>query len=184
MNSLLVRDLMTPLEQISTIVESASLADAIIALETVNKNPLHGGSNQRVVVVVDQQGAVIGTITPFSIVRGIESGYDKIISLDAGNVAHEVDYVINKMKQQVSLWAIPLADICASTKGVKVSNFANRPSEDQTINVDDTLEVALQRFVNARYTTLFVVDKEKTVGLLLFSNVFGAIANGVKACTI
>lgn len=184
MKNVLVRDIMTPIEKFHRISVNATLIEAIQALESAQDDLLSGKTKQRVVVVEDEKGEVIGKISPSNIIRGLEPGYDNILSLGKDSRAHAVDYVINTMRYQALLWSTPLEDICATAKDVKVRKFFNRPTEGQTVQAGDTLDMALHRFLLGRYRSLFVMEQGKLVGLLLFAKVFREISAQVKQCTV
>jgi CBS domain-containing protein len=179
----MVRDLMTPIENFHRISKDASLIDAILVLESAQKDMAAGKANQRIVVVENEKGEVVGKISPSNVIRGLEPGYENIVSLSRESRAHAVDYVINTMKYHALLWSKPTEDICATVKDVKVKDFYNQPTEGQTIQIDDTLDKALHCIVLGRHRSLFVMDRGKVVGLLQFSKVYSEICEQVKQCT-
>lgn len=183
MKHVFVRELMTPIEKFHRISVNASLFEALQALQSAQDDLLTGKTKQRVVVVENDKGEVIGKISPSNLIRGLEPGYDRILTLGKDSRAHAVDYVINTMQVQTMLWSTPLKDICATVKDIKVGDFYNRPTEGQTVQIDDTLDTALHRFVLGRYRSLFVLDQHKIVGMLLFAKVFRAIGEEIKQCT-
>jgi predicted transcriptional regulator len=76
-----VRDLMRPGEEFPRISSHATLAEVIKALEKAQKDFSFGRKSQRILLVHEDSGKIVGKISPMDVVQGLEPCYDKIDSL-------------------------------------------------------------------------------------------------------
>ncbi len=178
--SAVVRDLMTPISDFSVISEEATFVEAVLALEKAQEDFLAGRGRQRILLVRDKQGKVLGKLSPLDVVRGLEPEYEKILDSQKRSMAREVDYVITSMRHQAMLWAKPFDDLCLTAQDAKVGKFYNRPTERQTVKAEDSLNLAFHRFVLGRHDSLFVTEQGFLVGMLRFSDVYREIARRIK----
>ena len=84
------------------------------------------------------------------------------------------------MKEQTTLWAKPLDDLCTTAKDILVKDFIQPPKSSQIIDQNANLNNAFHRFVMFKHDSLFVMDGKKLVGLLRFSDVYKEIGRRIK----
>ncbi len=177
----LVKDLMVPISKFPKIKETATFAAAVLALEQAQLDYLAGRKEQRIVLVQDENGKIVGKLSPNDVIRGLEPLYE---TLDLQKVGSQVDTLelnaIQAMQKQTLLWNKPLDILCSAAKDVKVKDFARRPNQTQVIGSEENLNAALHRFVLFRHDSLFVREDKKLVGLLRFSDVYKEIGRRVK----
>lgn len=175
-----VRDFMVPINKFPMISEAATFAGAVMALERAQEEYLSGKKEQRILLVQDEEGRIVGKLSPIDVVRGLEPDYDKLVDEQASSRVGNFDYVIQASKERAVLWAKPLDDLCTLAKDVLVKDFIRNPPRSQTIEIDEALNSAFHRFVMFKHDSLFVLEGEKLVGLLRFSDVYREIVRRIR----
>lgn len=181
----LVKDLMVPIAKFPRISDTATFSGAVMALERAQEEFMSGKREQRIMLVTDSENKVVGKLSPIDVVRGLEPGFDKLVDEQSSVYVEKFDYVIQPMKEQTTLWAKPLDDLCDKAKDVLVKDFIQPPKTSQIIDQEANLNIAFHRFVMYRHDSLFVLDGKKLVGLLRFSDVYREISRRIKeACRL
>ncbi len=174
-----VKDYTVPIGKFPMISETATFAGAVMALERAQEEFMSGKREQRILLVCDSENKIVGKLSPLDVVRGLEPDYDTIVDSQVSGFVNAT-YVIDSMKDQVLLWSKPLDDLCNTAKDVKIKDFIRKPGPTQIIGADETLNHAFHRFVLYRHDSLFVMENQKLVGLLRFSDVYKEIARRIK----
>lgn len=180
MDKLKVEDLMVPVNEMASINENAGFVEAVEGLAQVLEEFKANKRRSRTLLVVDDEGTVVGKITPTDILRSLEPSYAKL--LDEGISAHvsKFGYLINSMREGVQQTAHPWTSMCSRIKSLKVRDFIKAPPQSQIIEAGETMDEAVHRFVLARHDALFVTDGKYFVGLLGLSPVYQEIVDRVK----
>lgn len=183
MDNLRVRDLMVPLEKFPRIAHSASFYEGLAALEEAQENFLTGKSGQRILLVENKDGKVIGKISPIDLFRGLETNYSRINAEETINRLG-MHYIWRSMQKDYGLWEDPFKDLCRKAVNVHIRDFTKPPQEGQIVDANDGLTKCFHLFVMNRHDSLFVQEKGDLVGLLCFSDVFGKVSQTMKSCTV
>lgn len=179
-----VRDLMTPVGNFPRISQDVTFGAAVAALDKAQEEFVAGRAKQRILLVEDEQGRIVGKLSPMDVMQGLEPGYVRM--MDTDNLRfRDVDYVVRTMQEQTRLWAKPFEDLCKTAQDVQVREFLRKPSESTLIKAEDSLDAAFHRFVVGRHDSLFVKEGKELVGLLRFSDVYREVSRRIKdVCTI
>lgn len=173
---------MVPIDRFPRISLNAPFYEALLALEKAQKKYLAGESEQRILLVEDETGAVVGKISPIDLIRGLEPGYDQV-ETEKNLAKFGLGYTIKSMREQYRLWKTPFSDLCRKARDVKIKDFIAKASmEDQSVKIDDSLAKAFDWFVMGRHDSLFVFENKKIVGLLRFSDVYKKVSVTMKEC--
>lgn len=175
----LVKDYTVPVDKFPRLSDSATFAEAVLALDKAQEEFASGKREQRIMLVFDNDNKIVGKLSPLDVVRGLEPDFDKLVDAQASSFISS-GYVIDAMKDHALLWSTPLDDLCSSAGKIKVRDFIRKPSASQIIEAGETLNLAFHRFVLFRHDSLFVMDGQKLVGLLRFSDVYREIARRIK----
>jgi hypothetical protein len=183
MENLTVRDLMVPAEKFPKIPGAARFYEALAALETAQEKYLSGAFEQRILLVEDGEGKIIGKLSPMDLLRGLETNYNR---LDAEKTLSRfgLSHVWKSIQKDYHLWESPFKDLCRKAESVQVKDFIKGPLEGQFVGVADSMTKCFHLFVMNRHDALFVVEKNQIVGLLRFSDVYGAVSAIMKECRI
>lgn len=177
-----VKDIMVKAQGFPSVSAEATFLEALEALESAQEAFTSGKAKQRIVLVKDGHGAVVGKISPIDLSRGLEPGYKGLDERLKGFMRFGVGYLIKPLKEQYWLWAQPFEDLCRKAVNVKVKEFMSTPDENRVVGPDDSLAEALHLFVTANHDSLFVVEEGRIIGLLRFSDVYRMISGLMKSC--
>jgi CBS domain-containing protein len=177
-----VRDLMVKTEDFPSVSQEATFLEALDALEAAQEAFSSGKAKQRIVLVKDGAGNVVGKISPIDLSRGLEPGYKELDQRLKGFIRFGVGYLIKPLKEQYWLWAQPFEDLCRKALNVRVMEFMSTPDENRVVGPNDSLAEALHLFVTASHDSLFVVEGGRIIGLLRFSDLYRMISGLMKSC--
>ena len=117
-------------------------------------------------------------------IYGLEPNYDKIDCLKDLSYYRIPQSVFENMKEQFRLWQQPLSKLCTKAVEIKIKNCIRKPSPNQILQVNDSMDKAFHLFVVGRNDSLFVMEGREIVGLIRFSDVYRKIAETIRACPI
>ncbi|MFO8086110.1 MAG: CBS domain-containing protein [Desulfobacterales bacterium] len=184
MQSILVKDVMIPLEDYATVSENATLYEAVMALKEAQKKFDHSLYQHRAVLVYDDNGQIVGKLSQLDVLRGLEPKYEDIF--DSEKVARygvNSDYV-RKMIKDLGLLKLPVDDICRIAADVKVKNIMYTLTEGEFVPETATLSEAVLLLVAGRHQSLLVTRGKEIVGILRLTDVFERISDMISACKI
>lgn len=181
MDTLSIRELMSPVDHFPRISDQAFFHEVIMALEKAQEEFRAGKAKQRMLLVEDSNGQILGKISPVDVVRGLEPQYDKIDSFK-DDIRYGLPQIVESMKKDYMLWQEPLGDLCRKASEIKAEKIYNAPGPLQSVKLSDKMDAAFHLFVTTGHDSLYVMDGEKIIGLLRFSDVYRAISDTVKAC--
>jgi hypothetical protein len=167
----IVKDLMVPLEEYTRVSDDASLHDAIAALEKalLGANADPSRPKDRAVLVQAANGRVIGKVSMWDVLRGLEPRYelpiDPLLVID--------DYF---------LWTHSLfMNLAEKTKAITIKDLIREPSKDEIIAEDAPLDLAVHQLVNGKLLSLLVKRGDAVIGILRLSDVFKAVSDMIKS---
>ena len=171
MQHIIVKDLMTPLEQYTTISQEASLKDAFLALEGAFRgeqqaDPAHPRDFS--VLVVDEDRQVIGRLVVWDVLRGLET--QQVNRVDALS-----------MVDGYGGWSQPLSNLATKAQYMQVKNLVKRLHRNEIISADALLDKAVHELVTHRFLSLIVTERRRTVGVLRVVDVFNHVCAMVRA---
>lgn len=193
MDKMKVSEFMRPIDVFPVISSDATFMDGVMALESTDEQFKSGKTPERILLVQDMKGKIIGKISPMDIVEGLEPKYDDIDHLESNQFqSSRYSNLVRKMmrssllamKEQYRLWHRPLAELCEKVNTIKIHDFIKMPTPDHMVMIDDNIDVAFHLFVLRRHGSLFVQDGQNIVGLILFSDIYKKIRETIKNCVI
>lgn len=181
MEKMKVRDLMVPADKFPKISQRATFYETLSVMEKAQEKFLSEKSGQRIVLVENEQGKVIGKISPIDLFRGLEPNYARV---DAEETIKRsgLSYIWESMQRDLRLWENPFKDLCRKAADVRIEDFIKPPSEGQCVGMDDTLAKCFHLFVMNRHDALFVVENDAILGLLKFSDVYKKASQVMREC--
>ncbi|MBW1683135.1 MAG: CBS domain-containing protein [Deltaproteobacteria bacterium] len=184
MKTIIIKDLMVPLEEYATVSEDATLQEAVMALEAAQEKIdrekykyLH-----RAILVLNRSGKVVGKISQLDALKALEPKYREIGDPDKLARAGFSPAFLKILLEKHSFWDSSLADICRKCARLKVKNFMHTPTEGEYVRDDATLAEALHMLVMGRHHSLLVVRNSDIVGILRLTDVFVAVFDMMKQC--
>jgi CBS domain-containing protein len=179
-----VKDLMVPLSEYATVSETATLYEAVLALEEAQEKfeDKHTRYRHRAVLILDKDGDVIGKLSQLDALRALEPKYQKMVKgegLRRYGFAKEFE---ESILEKFGLFAGALEDICRKAGERNVKEFMYTPTEGEYVSEDATLELAIHQLIIGRHQSLLVTRNEKIVGILRLTDVFAAVFHRMKEC--
>jgi len=183
MEKMHVKDLMVAVDKFPRISENDPFFAALTALEKAQEDFLAGKSQQRIVLVENDQGKVVGKLSPIDLFKGLETKYDQI---DTEGILKKLgySYIWKKMQSDYNLWKSPFKDLCGKAASIQIKTFLNPITPGQSVSVDDDLSKCFHLFVMNRHDSLFVFEGKTLVGLLRFSDMYTEISQTMKECSL
>jgi CBS domain-containing protein len=184
MYSIKVKQLMVPLAEYATVSEEATLYEAVVALEEAQKKVQPEREPHRAVLVLDKDQKVVGKLSQWDVIKGIEPKYKMIANINE-TLRHGLGQeFIKSLFETYGFWAQPLEDICRKAATIKVKDLMYTLGEGEFVAEDASLDRALHQFVMGRHQSLLVTKGKDIVGVLRLSDVFKEIGDRIKACKI
>jgi CBS domain-containing protein len=179
-----VKDLMVPLSEYATVSETATLYEAVLALEEAQEKyeDKHTRYSHRAILILDKGGQVVGKLSQLDVLRALEPKYKKMLEgkgLQRYGFTKEFE---KSLLEDYHLFAGPLDDICRRAGEQNVREFMYTPTEGEYISEDASLDVAIHQFIIGRHQSLLVTRNDKIVGVLRLTDVFAAVYHNMKAC--
>jgi Mg2+/Co2+ transporter CorC len=144
---------------------------------------LSGESEQRTLLVEDEEGRIMGKLSPMDLLRGLETNYNRV---DAEKTLTRFGllHIWKSIQEEYYLWESPFKDLCRKAEAVQVKDFVKGPSEGQSVDADDSMAKCFHLFVMSGHDALFVSEGDQIVGLLRFSDVYREVSGTMKECHI
>jgi len=186
MKTILVKELMVPLEEYATVSEEATLFEAVMALEKAHEELDRNRFKylHRAILVLDKNNKVLGKISQLDALRALEPKYGEMG--DAGTISRAgfSPQFLKSMMERYSIFSDTLQDICSKAAKLKVKDFLDTPGEGEYIGENAKLGEAIHQLVMGHHQSLLVIRDEQIVGILRLTDVFKEIFATMKTCEI
>ena len=182
MKTVIVKELMVPIEEYATVSQDAYLYDAVIALEEAHLAFDPSKHKHRAVLALDGAGSVVGKLDMFDILMSLEPKYGQLEATGVLSRSGHSPELIKDLLDDNLLWSESLQFVCARALKLKVSEFMEVPESGVYIDENATLDQAMHQLVICRYQSLLVTREDKAVGVLRLSDVFSIICDEIKTC--
>ena len=182
MQSIQVKELMVPLGDYATVQEDATLYEAVLALEAAQQSVVPGREKHCAILVRDAGGRVIGKLSRWSILKGIEPRYKHIEDLTETSRFGFSPEFLRSMLSEYGLFRTALEDLCRKAAEMNVKEMMQTPAEGEFVEETATLDQAIHQLVMGHLASLLVTRGGEIVGILRLSDVFAEICERVKAC--
>ena len=182
--SYLVKDLMVPLSEYAIVKADATLYEAVLSLEQAQElyEDKHTRYSHRAILILDDDGKVIGKLSQLDVLRALEPKYQEMIQ---GKGLQQYGFA-KKFEQSIlekfNLFANPLDDICRKAGEKNVKEFMYTPTEGEYVAEDASLDLAIHQLIVGHHQSLLVTSGEKIVGILRLTDVFAAVFHKMKEC--
>jgi CBS domain-containing protein len=184
MQEIKIKDMMIPLAEYATVSQDATVYEAVTALEDSWDVIEEGVHRHRAVLVLDDQGHVVGKLNQHAFIRVLEPKYAEIGDLD--RLRHwglNVDFIQSMVEKQ-DLWTDPLDTLCSRASSLMVKDVMTIPDEDDYADVNDSLAGAAHSLVMTHKLSVLVTDNDRVVGILRLVDVFDKIRALIKSCEL
>jgi CBS domain-containing protein len=182
MKTIAIKDLMVPLSEYATVPETASLYEAVLALEKAQEEFDHTQYRHRGILVVNRDGHVVGKISQLDILRALEPNYSEIQGQSGFTRLGFTKKFMQSMLESYHLWASPLRDIAARADTTPVSDLMYVPGEGEYVEETASLDEAIHQLVMGHHQSLLVTRDKAITGILRLTDVFAAVFHILKEC--
>jgi len=176
-----VKDLMIPISEYATVVLGTSLADALDALEKSQKAHTANKYQHRAILVLDDNGDIVGKIGQLRALKAIEPRYDfndKIQELKKYNFSEEyISQIRDRYRSEEPILDKEALKIIARKK---VEEFMQKPKAGSFVSEQSTLDTAVHKLAAGRLQSLLVTRNKKIVGVLRMADVFSVVFHEIK----
>ncbi len=177
-----IRELMVPLSSYATVSEEDSLFEAVLALKEAQAAFTQSTYKHRAILIFDADNEVVGKVNLASVLKALEPKYGEMLSDESPSHAGFSTELQREMIESFKLWDSSLKDLCAKAATLKVKSFMMTLKEEEQVEVDAALEVAIHQLVLGQLQSLIVMEDDSVVGLLRLTDVFESVADTMMAC--
>jgi len=178
----MVRDLMVPISEYSTIPEGSTLFEAVLALE--NGKIEHGRAfyPHVMVLIMGNNNKVIGKLSQLDILRALaprDTFTDKLDEM--GKFGFSSDF-ISTMREEYRMKKGTLEEFYAQpeTLNMKVEDFMKTITAHEFVDENTSLDAAAHIMFMKNRLSLLVTKEDRFVGVLRLSDVFSTVLNTMK----
>ena len=180
MIDILVKDVMIPISRYVTVKKNDTLIDVLQALDSARKSEAHHA--HRDAIVVDDTGEFAGKVTMIDIFRALEPNYRKVDEKKSMGVLTQL--FVDRAVKDFNLWMEPMQDVCSRGAKKFVGDVMHVPGDADYIRGEDSIELALHKYVMGVHQPLIVKDGDAVTGVLRFGDVFEVTRQAMLSCPI
>ena len=179
-----VKELMVPISVYATVSEDATLLEAIHALEEAQAAFDKDRYPHRAILVYDRNNRVVGKLSQHDVISAMEPKYRKVNELK-GMVRYGISpKLAGSIFEQYRFFDRPLAELCEHAINLRVGDIMYTPSEGEYIKESHSMDEAIHRLYVGRHQSLLVTRNGDIVGILRLTDVFAAVCEAMKECSM
>jgi len=183
MQTILIKEVMVPLEEYATVSEDATMLEAVLALEKAQEKFDQSRYQHRAILVFNDRNQIVGKISQLDLIKALEPRYTKIMDTHLlSRTGYSLDYL--ESMSRGGLWRNPLSDICRKAASLQVKNFMYTPSEGEYVDEMAELAEGVHRLIVGQHHSLLVTRGKDIVGILRLTDVFKLVCENIKTCNL
>ena len=190
MKSYQVKDLMVKLSEYATVLEAATLLEAVKALRKAQDAFGQSRYQHRAILVIDINNHFVGKLSQHDVLEALEPNYRGMKrSVNHGSM-HRLgfsDDFVKSTLEQYHLWEKALENLCEKGVHLKVKNIMYTPGKDEFVNESATMDEAIHRLIIGNHHSLLVTadrDAHEIVGVLRLADVFEFVSDAMHECIL
>lgn len=173
-----VKDLMIPASQYPTVHKDTTVLQAIIDLDKAQERVPNNRKEFRAVLVLDNDGKVIGKVGHLAMMKALEPKYNKINDMEKLSRANLSPEFINMMMDYFTLWSESFYDVCKRASSIKVSDIMHPVNE--SIDENASLEEAVHKIIMWQSLSVLVSRGQEIVGIIRLSDIYNEVAHFIR----
>ncbi|MBF0303706.1 MAG: CBS domain-containing protein [Desulfamplus sp.] len=182
MKSYKVKELMVSLSKYATVDETATLFEAVLALEKAQATYQGTKYPHRAILVIGANGQVLGKVSQMDVLRALEPKYAEMQETSNLAMYGFSSKFIKSLVNYYNLWDSPLTDLCKKAGEISVTKFMRKPTEGEYIEESASLDEAIHQLVCGYHQSLIVTKDDKITGILRLTDVFDSVCTAMKTC--
>lgn len=176
-----VKEAMIPISEFVTVPQNANLYEIFQAIDE-DKGTVRGCTHAPLdVVVVNVRGDLVGKVTMLDVIRAMEPHYHRVLTKRSTHDTVTHGY-LSKVFKEHNLWPELLHSICKTAVDLTAGDIMHTPAPDEYVDEEDSLEVALHRYIVGIRQSLLVRKGKEITGLICFADMFEVIKQATLAC--
>lgn len=180
MNTKRVKDIMVPLDRYGIVPQNATLLDAVTVYEEAMKKRDRTRQPFRAVLVVDDEGRIIGKFGQLAFLRALEPQHNILSDMSKLSGSGVSEQFMASIMKHYQFFQEDLPHLCRRATTVRVKDFMH-PIEE-SIDESATLGEAIFKIVLWETLSILVTRGKKVVGLLRLDDLCQEVAEQMKLC--
>jgi CBS domain-containing protein len=180
----IVKGLMVPLKEYPTVLEEASVYEAVVALEKAQEEFDKTRYRHRAVLVHDREKRIVGKVSQWDLIKSLEPKYEELGDMRSTSLSGLSPLLIRSMMEGFRLWQDDLDTLCNRTAGKRVKDIMYRSTEGEKVEESATLGEALHALIIGHHQSLLVTRGKDIVGILRLTDMFKLVSERIKSCGI
>lgn len=176
----LAKDVMIPISRYVAVKKTDTLLHVIQALDDARKS--EEDHAHRDAIVVDENGGFVGKVTMLDIFKALEPNYKKVE--EKSSMGALTQLFVAKAVKDFNLWMEPIKDVCTRGAHKFVGDVMHVPGGADFIREEDSIELALHKYVMGVHQPLIVKEGNTVTGVLRFGDVFEVTRRAMLSCPI
>ncbi len=168
-----VKDLMISVDNYPKINGNSTMLDAFEVLSLSQANIKPGNQPFRAILVLDDEGKVIGKVGHLSFLRALEPKYKEVFDIDKLTRASMSPSFLDSMMEHFKLWKTDFIDVCTVAKNTKVREIMQPIIE--SIDENESIANAIHKLIMWQSLSLLVSSGQEIVGIIRLSDIYNAI---------
>lgn len=180
MKTYMVKELMVPLSEYATVPETATLFEAVLALENAQEQFHQNRYSHRAVLIMDKNKKVIGKLSQMDFLSALEPKNEHLDQIRNFEQFGFTRKAIALHQEEYLKKSPPVLDVYSKASTMNVTTFMQRPTEGEYVDEEATLDVALHQLTAGSNLSLLVTKGVEITGILRLSDVFAAVYHSLK----
>ena len=181
MKDLSIKDIMVPISEYATVLEDATLIDAVRALEKAQAAFDQTRYRHRAILVLDKDENVVGRISQLDALKALEPKYQEIQgSAISGAYRHFSKSLLRSIHEQYCLYDQPLKDVFKKANTLKARDFMCSLADGEYLNENATMDEAIHMLVMGHHQSLLITRGRQIVGVLRLTDVFSTVFHSLN----
>ena len=176
MNAPKIDELMVPLKEYASVSIEASVLDAVEALETIRKQAARRRFKHRAVLVINNEGRIVGKVRPIEIIENLEPNYASMAAVSEPARSSLTRDQLSDLMEKHGLWKKPLDETCRQAAQTPIKDIMHVFVENESVPVDAPLEEALHQMITGRRMSLLVEKEGRVVGVLRLTDIYSEVS--------
>lgn len=175
---------MVPISEYATVPEGSTLFEAVMALEKAQEefDYQHTQYHHRAILIMGKNRRVLGKLSQVDVLQALEQRSETMERIGDISQFGFSEQFVKSLQEKHRLQGVSMTEICTRATNLKVEDFMQAASEGEYIDENAPMDVAIYQIVTGGHLGLLVTKKEKIVGILRMSDVFGAVFHVMKEC--
>ena len=175
-----VKELMVPIGEYATVPETATLFEAVLALEKAQEQFQATRYSHRAVLVLDKNKKVVGKLSQMDFLSALEPQDTNLEQIRKFKQFGFTRKAVVLQQEEYLKNSPPILDVYSKAAKNRVTEYMRRPTEGEYVNENASLDVALHQLTAGSNLSLLVTRDKDIVGILRLADVFAAVYHSMK----